>query len=117
MADKPVPQDHKTKAEKAKSVAAKRDIDGREVDGFEVTHRGFTVFVQKEAFDDFEFLDDISNLEKQKAQAFPALLRRLVGHDFKIAMDGLRDETTKRVAIEAGVTYVQDVLAAVNPNG
>lgn len=117
MANKPVPQDHKSKEVKAKSTPAKREVNGREVDGFEVEHLGFTVFVQKEAFDDFEFLDDIANLENQKAQSFPSLLRRLVGPDFKIAMDGLRDKTTGRVKIETGVKYVQDVLAAVNPNG
>lgn len=117
MSNKPVPQDHKKKTEDAKSVKTTREIGGREVDGFDVTHRGFTVFVQKEAFDDFEFLDDVANLESQKAQAFPTLLRRLVGTDFKVAMDGLRDKTTGRVPIETGVTYVQDVLKAVNPNG
>lgn len=121
MANKPVPQDHKPKQDKvkAKAVETKKELGNpkREVEGYDVTHRGFTVFVHKEAFDDFELLDDFSNLDQRKTQIFPRLLRRLIGDDYKIAMDGLRDATTGRVPIELGVTYVNEVLEAVNPNG
>lgn len=117
MANKPAPQDHKKKQDTPKSVAVKRTIGDREVDGFEVTHRGFTVFVEKEAFNDFEFLEDLANIENRKAQVFPRLLRRLIGDDYQIVMDGLRDKDTGRVSIEAGITYANDIIEAVNPNG
>ena len=120
MANKPIPQDHKPKAEKAEKadvVATTRTINDREVEGFEVTHRGFTVFAQKEALDDFEVLDAIAKLDNRKVHAFPDVLRRVVGEDFRIVMNVLRDPVTGRVSIESGVTYVHEMLGAINPNG
>lgn len=116
MASKPVPQDHKQKEEKAKAVAGTREIGGREVEGFEVTAHGFTVFAHKEALDDFEVLDAVAKLDARKVTAFPDVLRRIIGDDFKVAMDGLRDQETGRVSIEKGVRYVQDVMGAISPN-
>lgn len=115
---KPVPQDHKQKEVKPKVTKTSREVGGREVDGFEVDHLGATVFVSREAFDDFEFLDDIAHLENQKAQRLPMLLRRMLDDkDFKAVMGALRDKTTGRVSISLGMKYVQEVLQAVNPNG
>lgn len=115
---KPVPQDHKQKEVKPKVTKTTRDIAGRDVEGFEVEHCGVTVFVNREAFDDFEFLDDIANLENQKAQRMPMMLRRLVDdRDFRAIMDALRDRETGRPSIKAGTDYIQAVLRAVNPNG
>lgn len=111
------PQDHKPKTEKAKAVEAKFEIDGREVDGWEVTHRGFTVKVPREAFNDFELLDDMASVQDMKPARIPALLRRIVGNDFRIVMDGLRDKTTGRVDITAATVYVKELMEAVYPNG
>lgn len=111
------PQDHKTKQEKPKAVETTFEVGGREVAGWEVTHRGFTVRVPREAFDDFEFLDELANIQDKRAQRVPAMLRRLVGDDWQVAMDGLRDKTTGRVPIQAGMDYVMELIQAVNPNG
>lgn len=112
------PQDHKQKQVKPKVTKSTKTIDGREVDGFEVEHAGVTVFVNREAFDDFEFLDDLANLENQRAQRMPMMLRRLIGEqDFRAVMNALRDKKTGRTSIESGTDYIRDLLQAVNPNG
>lgn len=111
-----VPQDRKPKEETAESVEATRMVGDRELEGHDVTYRGITVFVPREALDDFELLEDISNLDQQKAYAMPSLLRRLIGDDFRKVMDGLRDKTTGRVAMEDGSEFVGQILGAINPS-
>lgn len=122
MANKPATQDHKPKAEKAAdnpvSVEVTRSVNGQDVDGYEITYKGVTVFAPKEAFDDFEFLDDVGQLDKRNdATALPSLLRRLIGEDFRRVMNELRDPKTGRVSVKAGSEYVLKVIGAVNPNG
>lgn len=112
------PQDHKPKAAKKAVEDIKVDLDGREVDAFKVTVDGVTVRILREAFDDFELLDDMGQLERKKAQRVPSILRRMIlPEDFETAMNALRDETTGRVPIEAGTKFVFEVMSAVNPNG
>lgn len=104
------PADHQPKA--VKPTVEK--VDG----GREVTHRGFTVTVPDDAFDDFELLDDLRAVQvDQEAQRFPGLLRRLVGQDgYKTVMDGLRNPETGRVSVEDGVEYIGALFEAIAPN-
>lgn len=98
------PQDRKPKA-----VAAP--------DSYTIEVRGETLTIPADALDDFELLDDLALVEEGKGQRLPALLRRLLGDDYSRALDLIRDEGSGRVRLEDGATLVQDILAALNPNG
>lgn len=81
-----------------------------------VTVHGETLTVPADALDDFELLDDLARVESGEGQRLPSLLRRLLGEDYKRALDLVRDEETGRVPLDAGATLVQDILGALNPN-
>jgi len=109
MADPKKPQDHQSK--KAKPKVEK--VDG----GWEVTHKGATITLASEVFDDFELLDEIASVEEGKGNRLPALLRRLVGADqFRTVMEALRDKKTGRVSVEAGAEFLGEIFEAVDPN-
>lgn len=98
------PQDHKPKAEpKPETLTAY--VRGREWS------------VPSDALDDFELLDDLNALEqKGDATRLPAVLRRLLGEQWRDAMDVMRNTETGRVSIEAGSEFVMDLMGALNPN-
>lgn len=102
------PEDHKPKVEKPKA----EKTEG----GWKVSHKGATVTVPEDAFDDFELMDDLGQVEKGNAVRLPSLLKRLVGDDgYLVVMDALRDKRGK-VPLEAGAEFVGEVLGAINPN-
>ena len=79
--------------------------------------RGREWSVPADALDDFELLDDLNALEqKGDATRLPAVLRRLLGEQWRDAMDVMRNTETGRVSIEAGSEFVMDVMGALNPN-
>ena len=81
-----------------------------------VTVRGAQFDVPADALDDFELLDDLSELENGQAQRLPGVLKRLIGPDqFRKAMDLLRGESG-RVSTEDGAKFVSEILEAVAPN-
>ena len=98
------PQDHKAKATPAPEVLT-------------ATVRGVEWSVPADALDDFELLDDLNALDqKGDATRLPAVLRRLLGDQWRDAMDVLRDEGTGRVSVEAGAEFVMELMGALNPN-
>jgi hypothetical protein len=113
MSEPKQPEDHKPKIVRPKVV----DTD----DGWVVTHHGITINVERNVLDDFELLDDVSELQldpKRGAVRVPSMLRRLAGTDgYQAVMDGLRDKKTGRVAASAAVQWVFEVIGALNPNG
>ena len=109
MAEPKKPQDHQAKKDKPKV----EKVDS----GWNVTHRGVSIELASEVFDDFELLDEIASVEDGKGNRLPTLLRRLVGNDqFRKVMDGLRDKKTGRVSVEAGAEFLGEIFEAVNPN-
>lgn len=102
MATPKKPQDHKPKVE---------TIDGVST----VTVRGISVSVSKDALDDFELLDDLSQLQEGNGSKLPAIARRLFGEQFKAVMDGLRGENG-RVSLEAATEFIKETLEALAPN-
>lgn len=114
------PEDHKPKAEKPKvdtveiaigDGAAKRTVKARRV-----AIRGIVVTVPEENLDDFEVLDDMRALnDNQDPSRMPALLRRLVGDDFRRVLEALRGPNG-RVSVEDGSNYVLELIQALNPN-
>lgn len=97
------PQDRKPKA-----VAAP--------DSYTVEVRGQKFTVALAALDDFELLDDLAQVEEGKGQRFPSLLRRLLGDQYRDALNLLRDEETGRVPVEEGARLVQEILEAIDPS-
>lgn len=79
------------------------------------TVRGVTVTVSKDAFDDFELLDDLNALENGSPQRLPSVLRRLVGDQWGKVMDGLRGDNG-RVSAEDGAGFVGELMEVLNPN-
>lgn len=102
MATTKKPQDHKPKVE---------TIDGVST----VTIQGITVHVAKDALDDFELLDDLSQFQEGDGSKLSAVAHRLFGDDFKVVMDGLRGENG-RVAIESATEFIKETLEALAPN-
>lgn len=115
MAAPKKPQDHKPKIEKVEVTVGEGE-SARTIPARRVTIRGITVTIPDEAFDDFELLDELSQLEDQKANRFPAVAKRLFGDEYRMVLDGLRDKTTGRVPLEAAAEFIRDVFEALNPN-
>lgn len=114
------PQDRQPKTEKPKVDTVEVTLgDGdakRTVKARRVAIRGIVVTVPEENLDDFEVLDDMRALnDNQDPSRMPALLRRLVGDDFRRVLDALRGENG-RVSVEDGSNYVLELIQALNPN-
>lgn len=105
------PQDHKPKKEKPPKPKVEK-VDG----GWEVTHRGVTVTILNEAFDDFEILEMLGVTDKRESlRVLPQLFRRLFGDASQKVLDALRDPKTGRVSTSAASAYFREVFAALNP--
>ena len=115
MAAPKKPADHKPKVQKVQVTVGEGDAE-RTIPARRVEVRGITVTIADEVFDDFELLDDLAQLEDKKASRFPAVARRMFGDEYRIVLDGLRDETTGRVPLEAAAEFIRDVFEALNPN-
>jgi len=115
------PQDHLPKVEKPTvekvQITLGEGDAAREVPAQRTVIRGITVTVADEALDDFELLDDLRAVDVDQNPAhFPALLRRLVGDDYRDVINGLRDKITGRVSIVTGAEFVKEIFEAINPN-
>lgn len=119
------PQDYQSKKPTVKEVeGGKRvtfpDILARSADGKTIEKDGNTlplsVTVSTIALDDFELLDDMRGMDDGNHARMPAMLRRLVGEDYKGVMEAFRDRETGRVPITKVAPWVQDLLGALNPN-
>ena len=95
------PQDHQPKAEAPKDRVVT-------VDDQEWT-------VPAEALDDFELLDDLGALEDGNAARLPAVMRRLLGEDYKRALNHLRGEDG-RVRIEPASEFIAAIMQGLDPN-
>lgn len=114
------PEDHKPKTEKAKvdtvDITVEEGGKKRTVPAKRVALRGVVVTVPEDALDDFEVLDDIRAVQDDEdASRLPALLRRLVGDDYKRVMNALRG-ANGRVSLEVGSQFVMELFEALNPS-
>lgn len=107
MAEVKKPQDRKPKTVTPKTVETDT--------GWDVTLNGVTIHVDRDVMDDFELLDDLAEVENGNAVRLPSLFRRLAGDQAGEALNAIRNEKG-RVPIEAGATFVGEVLTALNPN-
>lgn len=82
----------------------------------EVEVRGKKFTIDRDALDDFELLDDLARVEDGQGQRLPSLLRRLLGEDYKTALELIRDKETGRVSLETGAELVNEIFAAVDPS-
>ena len=83
---------------------------------YTVEVRGKEFTVESAALDDFELLDDLAQVEEGKGQRFPSLLKRLLGDQYRDALNLLRDEETGRVPVEEGALLVKEILEAIDPS-
>ena len=99
-----IPQDHKAKATPAPETVS-------------ATVRGVEWTVPADALDDFELLDDLNALDqKNDVTRMPSVLRRLLGDQWREAMELLRDKDSGRVSVESGAEFVFELMGALNPN-
>lgn len=107
------PKDDKPKVDKVDITVGEGD-DKRTIPASRVAIRGVVVTVPHEALDDFEVLDDMRALQDEEdASRMPALLRRLIGDDYKRVLNALRDPSTGRVKVEDGTKFVWDLIGAL----
>lgn len=79
--------------------------------------RGQTFTVEREAMDDLELLDEISEMEAGNPALLPSVLNRLLGPEQKkMAYEAIRDEKTGRVSTSKGMSFLKDVFEALVPN-
>jgi len=78
--------------------------------------RGIALNITPDALDDFELLDDMAAVQNKDGSRLPSVFRRLVGDQYQEVLDALRGENG-RVSIETAVSFIQETLEAVNPNG
>lgn len=116
------PQDHKPKQEQAApqpdtTTHTERTEDGR----IFVTLRGITLELLPGAFDDWELLEALGDLEEtnpKSIRVLPGMLRRMLkpeGHE--AVMNLLRDPESGRVHVAPAIQFVFELFKAVNPNG
>lgn len=103
MTEKKKPQDHLPKQEELKI----KDVT--------VMAGDVEVNIPADAFNDFELLDDISQVEDGNGQRVASVVRRLVGDQWRAVMDGLRGENG-RVAVEDATEFLERAMEAANPN-
>lgn len=116
----------KKPSERAREIAPPADrkptaqTEAAEVKTYEVTVLGEVWEVAAERLDDFELLEKISLLDAGgpgAAGAAPSVLRGLLGPaQFARAMELIRDRDTGRVSVAAGIEFVRDLFAELNPN-
>lgn len=99
MPDVKKPADRKPKAGAAKTV----------------TVSGVKVTVSADALDDFELLDDLASLQDGNGSRLPAILRRLVGDEYKRVLDDLRAENG-RVTVVRASEFITELFKEIAPN-
>lgn len=100
------PQDHKKKSANPKVVTAEN--------GKRVTISGKSVTVTNDALDDWELLEDLSDLQNGKGQRITSIAKRMFGDDYKPALEQFRG-TNGRVKASEFTKFVQEVVFALNP--
>lgn len=126
------PQDHKPKQDEVDEeefVSVTIEVPTGEVDddGKPISRtvparrgkvRGIEVTVPEEALDDFEVLDDIrAAQDEEDASRLPALLRRLVGDEYRRVIAELKKQSpTGRVTVQDGTEFVFDLIQRIAPN-
>jgi hypothetical protein len=110
------PADRKPKAEKVEKPVVEV-VDG----GKEIAHRGITVTVPDDAMDDFELVralvksDDVSLPDGERMAASLEIFDRLFLEDATRILDALRGPNG-RVKVTAAIAFVNDIIAALDPN-
>ncbi|WP_040281434.1 hypothetical protein [Tessaracoccus massiliensis] len=114
-------------SEKAREIAPPADhqkptaeTEAVEVDSYTVVVRDREWSVSSDALDDFELLEKLATLNDggpSAVSAAPSALRGVLGAaQFGQLMEVLRDPDTGRVPVAAGVEFLQELFAELNPN-
>lgn len=127
MANKPVPQDHKPKEDKAKAEKTvgqfrlSADYDYREVEGWDISYDGFELFMPQESLSDYFVQENMAKMRSEGnsgAWRYPLILERLFGAEQKAALlEHVTDKKTGRPDSEKIGSYIKVVFEAAAPNG
>ena len=82
-----------------------------------ITYQGRTWLLDPAVMDDYELLDAISRVDSGDMVALPTMLRRLLGDQYRDAMDAMRSAPGARIHLEEAAEWVKGFLVAVGtPN-
>ncbi len=127
MANKPTPQDHKPKEEKAKSSRTtgsfrlSPDLEERDIEGWEIEFDGLTLFLPEESLADYQLQENMANMRAEgRAGAWrhPIVTERMFGVEQKNKLiEHCTDPKTGRADNERVGAFIQAAFKAANPNG
>lgn len=100
-------------AEAKKTVKKPQDRKSKKADG--VTVDGVTVHVSADALDDFELLDDLSQMQEGNGARVTSAFRRMFGDDASRILDELREESG-RVRLSRASGFMVSVMKELAPN-
>lgn len=107
------PQDRKPKA----AAKPKPEVE-RTDDSITVTHRGVTIRLDAEAFNDFELVEAIEGLGRGDESKLPTLLRSVAGDQYEAVKKLCRDSKSGRVLLRGPGSveeFLVEVMEAANP--
>lgn len=99
------PQDRKPKKSTVETVEG----------GKKVTHAGKTIFIADDAIDDWELLDDLSEVQNGNGSRVVSVAKRLFGDEYKKVIEQFRNDNGRVKATEFS-KFVQEVFILLNPS-
>lgn len=77
--------------------------------------QGIPLTLDPNVFDDFELLDTLNEIQEGNALKSPALLRKVLGDQYKTVLEDLRDPATGRVPASSVGPFMQELMEALAP--
>ena len=101
--------------EPKKATKKPQDRQPKKSDVGKVTVEGVTVSVDVDALDDFELLDDLSQMQDGNGARVTSAFRRMFGDDSSRILDELREESG-RVRLSRASKFMMSVMQGLAPN-
>lgn len=99
----------------AKKPAPKKPQDRKPKKSETATVDGITVSVTAESLDDFELLDDFSQMQNGNSARVTSAFKRMFGDDAPRILDELREESG-RVRLTTASKFMMSVMKELAPN-
>nr|DAY03960.1 MAG TPA: hypothetical protein [Caudoviricetes sp.] len=77
--------------------------------------QGIPLTLDPNVFDDFELLDTLNEIQGGNALKSPALLRKVLGDQYKTVLEHLRDPASGRVPASKIAPFMQELMEALAP--
>lgn len=77
--------------------------------------QGISLTLDPNVFDDFELLDTFNEIQEGNALKTPEMLRKILGDQYSMVLDQLRDPVSGRVPASAVAPFMQELMEALAP--